>query len=134
MNPNASLELCIDAAAACEIIRVAYQMLFPGRQCSAKIRNVIGDFIDIRINMLEIGEKPLYGIDMNAPGYMVFMINMSNDFGQPLKMGAPGFDLQGQATAGLKFRKMKASTPSEAAEKFARWLEKNADEIRTMAK
>lgn len=131
--PFLTPELKAESEAACFAICKRYLELFPGRQCSAKIRNVLGGYIDIRVNMLKIGEKPPYGIDLNAPGHMSFMINLSDDFGRPLVAGA-GFDVQGMAVAGIKFRKMRAGNPTEAAQKLMKWFEKNAEQIALLAK
>lgn len=133
MNPNVTPELRAEAEAACRVIEQRFQDLFPGRQCRARVRNVIGDYIEVRANMLKIGEKPAFGIDLNAPAYMTFMINMSDDFGQPLNAGGD-FDVNGQGPQGVKFRKLRASSPTEGALKLTSWFQRNAESIRAFAK
>lgn len=126
MNPNVCPELKLAAVQAAAMIEYEFQRFLPGRQCSAKIRHILGDFMQISINMLKPGEKPANNIELNAPGYCVFMMSLSDDFGRPLKVGD---ELRVNCNFGspAKFRLIKANSPKAAAEKFLKWLEKNAD-------
>lgn len=105
-------------------INAGLAAIFPGRQCVASVRNLLGASIYVRLNMLKEGEIAPMNIDLNAPGYSTFMASLSDDFGNDLKMGDQ-IEMTGGYYA-IPFRKIKAKSPSEIAKKFLKWAEKNA--------
>lgn len=107
---------------------------FPSCMSKASVMTNIGGSVLIEFANVSSKEQAPNGILMNCNRHMKFMIHLSTDFGKALPVDSPvevellnwHFECK---KAGLKFRKIKAKSITEALPKLVDWFQKNADKI-----
>lgn len=122
--------------AQAEVIRFNDAMAkeFPSCMSKASVMTNLGGSVLIEFANVSSKEQAPSGILMNCPRHMKFMIHLSNDFGQALPADSAvevellnwHFECK---KAGLKFRKIKAKSITEALPKLVDWFQKNEDKI-----
>lgn len=123
-----------DAATGAEAFNAKMLEVFPKFIARAYPRKILGENIEIVFANVADKSECSSGILMNATGYMKFLMQLNDGVNTVAKsfdieLGTWSYHLR---NAGLKFRKIKGKTPTEALQKLAAWYEKNAEIIRSV--
>lgn len=127
-------EAVTNAAEGCEVFNAKMLELFPKFIGRAYPRKLLGENVEIVFANVADKSECSSGILMNASGYMKFLLQLNSGVNTvatsfDIEQGIGSYQLR---NAGLKFRKIKGKTPTEALQKLAAWFEKNADIIKSV--
>lgn len=124
-----------NAAEGCEVFNTGIAKLFPNWLAKARPYKCLGDNVTVDFYNVASKDECASGILLNASGQMRFMMHLNNRTPNDL---AESFDIELLSwshhlrNAGLKFRKIKGKTPTEALQKMLVWYEKNAEIIKSV--
>lgn len=103
---------------------------FPSCMSKASVMTNLGGSVLIEFANVSSLEEAPNGILINCNRHMKFMIHLSTDFGKALPVGVELLNWHFECKkAGLKFRKIKAKSITEALNKLVDWFQKNAYKI-----
>lgn len=124
-----------NAAEGCEVFNAGIAKVFPLWLTAARPYKSLGDNVTIDFYNVKSKDECANGILLNATGQMRFMMHLNRRNASDV---AESFDIEllnwsyHLRDAGLKFRKIKGKTPTEALTKLLAWFEKNADIIKSV--
>lgn len=130
----AALPLYKDADSALVTFKAEMSKLFPNSMNAANRSTNLGGGITLSFMGAPDAKSTPNGISMNDNAYSRFMIHLSDNSGKPITQGPIELEILASSninarSTGIKFRKIKANSVSEAVTKLLAWFKANKPAI-----
>ena len=127
------MTLIENATLACEAFNRNMKALFPNFTAEAKLHNTLGPHVSVVFADVASEKEAPHGIIRNAKCYMLFMMHLSDNFGNPLADDSKvSIEQLTSNSRSVKYRKISGKTPEDAMQKLLKWFQKNADTINSL--